>query len=190
MYNVWDGLIHLCVSKYIITTVALADTSIISPTYPFFFCNGCFITHIVLLHHFHSTSWLYHNLSLLGSPSFLLNRYRDTGSINETLRWQNPQQMKHPHLREILTIEKNVKRMHSEWCFCGSTFCLNLLDFLLYVSWGVFLQLGELTLSMHHIDYLNAEIRNQDLLSPANNVHGAKFSSKWRHSWVLVLGCS
>ena len=136
----------------LITTKALADTSIISPNYHFF-CNGCFIMCIVLQHHFHSISWLYHNLSLLGSPSFLLNRYRDTGSINETLRWQNPQQTKHPYLREILTVEKNVKRMHSEWCFCGSIFCLNLLDFLLYVSWGVFLQLGELTLSTHHVDY-------------------------------------
>lgn len=37
--------------------------------------------------------------------------------------------------------------------FCGSTFRLNLLDFLLYVNCGVFLQLGELTLSMHNIDY-------------------------------------
>lgn len=90
-------------------------------------------------------------------------------------------------LKRISHKEKNLKKIHIGWYVCYSTFCFNLIlwHLLLYMPWVYFYNWVSYSFCTS-LTILNAEIRNWDLLSPANVVHGPKSSRKW----VLVLGYS
>lgn len=144
--------------------------------------------HIFLLHHFHYMMYGYTTIYLF--MEVFLSSWADIGILGSLMGHSNDRIHSKCNIPtwERFSPRENVKKMHSGWCFCSSTFCFTLNVVLLFMYAEVYFYNWVSSLFLHiTLSILNAEIRNFSL---ANVAHGPKSSSRWRHSSVLVSVCS